>query len=193
MRAARLMATPARLAVLAIALALPLAGCEPGASGAGSTIANGYHPDARGDVGSLTYRAVDRLVAGLPDLTLGKGVAVASIVDEQRVDKSTPFGNQVADLARSRLVQKGVLVYEMRMRSAVLLDPKEGVITLANDRTKVVAPPSVTAILTGTYAAGDNSVTVSLKLVSVSDARIVGAVDFVVPRRGSEQLLSPPT
>lgn len=187
--------TAARMMFLAAALAaaVPLGGCEVGPSGAGSTISSGYHPEARGDVGSLTYRAVDRLVAGLPDLTLGKSVAVASIVDEQRVDKSSPFGNLVADLARSRLVQKGVSVSEMRMRSAVLLDPKQGAITLANDRATVVPPPSVTAILTGTYAAGDSFVTVSLKLVSVADAHIVGAVDFVVPRRGSEALLNPPT
>ncbi len=193
MTAARFMATPARVVAVAFALALPLGGCDVGTSGAGSTVANGYHPDGRGDLGSLTYRAVDRLVAGLPDLTLGKSVVVASIVDEQRVDKSSPFGNLVADLARSRLVQKGVSVSEMRMRSSVLLDPRQGAITLSNDRNTVVGPPSVSAILTGTYAAGDNSVTVSLKLVSVADSHIVGAVDFVVPRRGSEALLSPPT
>ncbi len=70
----------------------------------------------------------------MPDLSLGRAVVVGSIVDVQRVDKSMPFGNLVADLARSRLVQKGVPVSEMRLRTAVLLDKMQGAMTLANDR-----------------------------------------------------------
>jgi len=185
-------ATILRTIFAAAVLPLLAVGCSSG-HGATSTVAAGSRPEVRGDLGSLTYRAIDRLVSEVPDLALGKSVVVGSIVDVQRVDKSVPFGNLVADLARSRLVQKGVDVSEMRLRSSVLLDHKEGAITLANDRTSVLPPPNASAILTGTYAEGDEMIFVSLKLVAVSDARIVGAVDFAVPRRGSEILLIPAT
>jgi hypothetical protein len=179
--------------LLAAAVALPLlvAGCSIGSGG--NSASAGARPETHGDLGSLTYRAVDRLVAAVPDLALGKAVVVGSIVDVQRVDKSLAFGSLVADMARTRLVQKGVPVSEMRLRSAVLLDHKQGAIALSNDRDSVKPPPSAVAILTGTFAAGDDLIFVSLKLVDVSDARIVGAVDFAVPRRGSETLLTPAT
>jgi len=179
-------------AMLAMAGALALGGCTISTSGASSTVLRGGSPEVHGDLGTLTYRAVDRLVAAVPDLQLGRSVVVGSIVDVQRVDKSMPFGNLVADLARTRLVQKGVTVSEMRLRNSVLLDKKEGEITLANDRSAVHPPPYASAILTGTYAAGDDFIYVSLKLVGVTDARIVAAVDFAVPRHGSEILLIPP-
>jgi hypothetical protein len=179
-----------RLPAILSALALPLlvAGCGTEPAPWSSQVT-----EVRGDLGTLTYRAVDRLVAEVPELAVGESVVVGSIVDVQRVDTSVRFGNLVADLARSRLVQKGVPVSEMRLRTAVLLDSKQGAMTLANERTAVRAPPSASAILTGTYAAGDIFIFVSLKLVAANDARIVGAVDFAVPRHGSELLLIPAT
>jgi len=193
MRGAGALATPVGLLAIALAAALPLGGCTISTSTATSAAMHASGPESRGDLGTLTYRAVDRLVAAIPELAMGKSVVVGSIVDVQNVGTSLPFGNLVADLARSRLVQKGVMVSEMRLRSAVMFDEKQGSITLANDRSSIVSPPSAVAILTGTYAASDDMIYVSLKLVAVSDARIVGAVDFAVPRTGSETLLSPAT
>lgn len=177
---------------LATLAALPLlAGCGVG-SHSSSSLSGGTRQEAGGELGGLTYRAIDRLLTEVPDLALGKPVVVGSIVDVQRVDKSLVFGSLVAELARTRLVQKGVPVSEMRLRTEVLLDHKQGALLFSNDRGAVVPPPNVAAVLTGTYAQGDEMVFVSLKLVAVSDARIVGAVDFEVPRHGSENLLIAP-
>ncbi len=181
---------PRLLAVLLVPALV--AGCSSG-SGGGYAQYSQARPESHGDLGSLTYRAGDRLVAAVPDITLGKAVVVGSIVDVQRVDRSQPFGSLVADLARTRLVQKGVPVEEMRLRSAILLDHKQGAMALSNDRESVRGAPAAVAILTGTFAAGDDLIFVSLKLVDESDARIVGAVDFAIPRRGSETLLTPAT
>jgi hypothetical protein len=180
-----------RSAILtALATAVLLCGCISGPESATSSITVGSRPEARGDVGTLTYRAVDRLVAEAPELGLGRPVVVGSIVEVQRVDRTTPFGNLVADLARTRLVQKGVVVSETRLRTTMLLDHKQGEMTLSHDRGSVVAPPSASGILTGTYATSDDLIYVSLKLVSLADAHIVSAVDFAVPRRGAETLLA---
>jgi hypothetical protein len=192
MRGAGVLATPVGFFLIASAAALPLGGCTISTTAAGSSTMNDADPAKVDVLGNLTYRAIDKLVAALPELAMGKAVVVGSIVDVQEVDKSLPFGNLVADLARSRLVQKGVIVSEMRLRSAVMFDEKQGSITLANDRSALVPPPNAVAILTGTYAASDEMIYVSLKLITVSDARIVGAVDFAMPRTGSETLLAPP-
>ena len=191
MHAAWAKRTP-RLLAMAFVPALALAGCgQP--STATSSVLQGSQPEMRGDLGTLTYRAVDRLVAAVPELQVGQPVAVGSIVDVQRVDRSLPLGNLIADLARSRQVQRGVPVSEMRLRSEVRFDHKQGELLFSNDPRAVVPAPSVAAVLTGTYAAGDEMIFVSLKLVAVSDARIVGAVDFEVPRHGTETLLMPST
>ena len=141
-----------------------------------------------------TYQAVDRLLQATPQLTPDVPVVVSSITDAQRIDQSSRFGNIVADLVRSRLAQEHVAVSEPRLRSAMLLKTNEGEMMLARDSRAIVPGPLYSLILTGTYAAADSRVYVALKLVSVYDARILSAVDFVVRRDNDiSNLLDDPT
>lgn len=136
----------------------------------------------RTDVGDLTYRAIDRLLAGAPEIAPGMTLAVSSMSDVERLNKSSQFGNIVADLARGRLVQQGISVAELRLRSAMLLEDGQGEMMLSRDPRSMVPPQGVAAIVTGTYAVGGNKIYVSLKLISRGDARIISAVDYAVPR-----------
>lgn len=144
-----------------------------------------------GDLGTLTYRAVDRLLAQAPEIAPGSTLVVASVANVQELDKSSPFGNIVADLTRDRLVQQGINVVEPRLRTAMLLKHAQGEMMLSRDPRAMVAPPSAAGVLTGSYAVGGDRIYVSLKLVSRTDARIVSATDYAVPRyRDANGLLS---
>jgi hypothetical protein len=65
---------------------------------------------------------------------------------------------------------------------------------LARDRRALVAPPSATDVVAGTYAIGNGKVYVSLKIISTTDSHIAAAADFSVPRFGDSDalLLNPP-
>lgn len=170
--------------IAAIAFALvPVAGCTdnflPSAPASSSVLGN-TNP-GRGELGRTTYRAVDHLLAAAPGLAADTPLLVSSIVDTQDLGASTPFGNMVAEMVRSRLVQRGAKIAEPRLRTAMRLDPDQGEFMLARDRRAVVPPPNVAGIVTGTYAVGGEVVYVSLKLVSATDAQIISASDFVVP------------
>jgi hypothetical protein len=167
---------------IAIALILALAGCtnDPRAP-ASSTVTSGASPYIQGDLGTLTYRAVDLLLAGAPGVQANAPLVVASIASEKNVDTSSQLGNIVADMVRTRLVQDGRLTAEMRLRNAVSFNSKEGEFLLSRNRRALVPPPHAAAIVTGTYAVGYDRVYVSLKLISATDARIISAADFVVP------------
>jgi hypothetical protein len=150
----------------------------------------GASPITEGDLGERTYRAIDRMIDASPTLmTAGAPIAVGSIADIQDVNRATPFGNIVADFARTRLVQRGIPVTELRLRSSVLLDRTQGELMLARDRRALYPPPAVSDLLTGTYALGSGRVFVSLKIVSTASARIIAAADFVVARGGDADTL----
>jgi len=135
-----------------------------------------------GSLGTLTYRAVDQLLAAAPEIRAGTPLVVTSISDADKIDKTSTLGNIVADLVRSRLVQEGLTVSEMRLRSSVFLDRRHGEMILSRNPRTLMPPPNVAAIVTGTYAIGDVDVYVSLKIISAADARIISAADFVVPK-----------
>ncbi|HTI82771.1 MAG TPA: FlgO family outer membrane protein [Acetobacteraceae bacterium] len=170
------------LGSVAITLTLAMTGCagDPQAP-ANSTVTAGPSAYTRGDLATLTYRAVDVLLAAAPELQGDAPFVVASIANVKDVDTSSPLGNIVADMVRTRLVQDGHVTTEMRLRSAVKFNSKEGEFLLSRNRQALVAPPQAAAFVTGTYAVGFDKVYVSLKLVSATDARIISAADFVVP------------
>jgi hypothetical protein len=173
-----------------------LAGCQQLSDPPGpaySSVLQGSAPAAHRDLGTLTYRAVDLMLAAAPALTPSTPLMVATVSDVQELDTSTPFGNIVADFVRGRLVQNGLSVSDIRLRSAVLLSQHQGELMLSRNRKALLPPPNIAAVVTGTYAVADTQVFVSLKIVSESDSRIISAADFVVARHsGSDALLHQP-
>ncbi len=150
-------------------------------------------PAGRSDLGSLTYVALDRLMAGATAIGPDTPLVVATVTDVLRVDRGTRFGNLLADLIRTRLTQRGMTVSEPRLRATMRMAPSQGEFMLGRDTRHLVPPPAAAALLTGTYATGGRMVYVSLKLVSASNGRILSAADFAVPRfPDADELLRDP-
>jgi TolB-like protein len=145
----------------------------------------------QGDLATLTYRAVDLLLAGASGITPATPLIVSSIVDAQNVETSSALGNIVADMIRTRIVQNGHTVSEIRLRDDISFNKGEGEFLLSRNRHALMAPPQVAAVVTGTYAESYDKVYVSIKLVSATDAHIIAGADFVVPLREVGGMLQP--
>ncbi|OYV36146.1 MAG: hypothetical protein B7Z80_16425 [Rhodospirillales bacterium 20-64-7] len=130
-----------------------------------------------------TYTAVDNMLDRAPDLLGNKGpLVVGSVEDIHDVNSSTPFGNIISEMVRTRLVQHGLRVTEMRVRSSVLLERTSGEMLLSRDKRALLPAPVAADIVTGTYAVGSSKVYVSLKIINPSDGHIKAAADFVTDR-----------
>jgi TolB-like protein len=138
-----------------------------------------------------TYFAVNQMLAQDPTLLAAASPAVVgSISDIRDVNHSTPFGNIIADLIRSRLVQRELPVIDMRLRSAVELDRIQGEMMLSREVRDVRQPPPVAAeVVTGTYAVASGTVFVSLKIIEADNARILAAYDFEIVRTADVERL----
>jgi hypothetical protein len=134
----------------------------------------------------LTYAAIDKIGYCASNVVSDQvPITVSSITDSQHLDRSSPFGNVVADFARARLAENHMAVSEPRLRAELLMRPDEGEMFLGRDPAKLTNPhPLYAAVLTGTYGVGEQYVFVSLKLIRTDNARILAAADFVVPRQG---------
>ena len=131
----------------------------------------------------LVYSAIDKITQlGEPELSQIVPITVASVTESQRLDKSSTFGNVVADFARSRLAQNHMAVSEQRLRSSMLLKADQGEMMLGREPRNLVAPPLYSTVLTGTYGVGGENVFVSLKLIRADNGQILSAADFIVWR-----------
>jgi TolB-like protein len=121
------------------------------------------------------------MLASAPGVTRDTRLVVASLTDARNLDHSSALGNIVADMVRSRLVQKGHQIAEVRLRSTMSLKHDNGELMLSRNRSTLMPAPAAAAIVTGTYAVSYEKVYVSLKLISASNSRIIAAADFVMP------------
>jgi hypothetical protein len=140
---------------------------------------------------AMVYPVVDQMLNQDPTLVpTGGPIVVGSIADLRDVNRTTPLGNAIAELVRSRLVQRHFTITDLRLRSQVLLDRSQGELMLSRDSRAVRPPPDAAEIVSGTYAIGSGTVYVSLQILAASDARIMAAGDFMLPRTADvDQLL----
>ena len=167
---------------IVVPVGLALAGCASTAEAPATSASTiGSAPYIASDFGTLTYRAVDTMLAAAPQIAPDTPLVVASLSDVQNLESGSALGNIAADMIRTRLVQDGHTASEIRLRSAIAFNRGQGEFFLSRDRLAVLPFPAVAAVVTGTYAASFDKVYVSLKLVAASDAHIISAADFVVP------------
>jgi TolB-like protein len=164
------------------ALCLAATGCatDPNEAATGS-VTPGASPYQQLDLSTLTYRAVDLILASAPEVSADTPLVVASLSNAKTLETSSALGNIVADMIRTRLAQTGHNTSEVRLRSAMSLKKDNGEFLLSRNRSALMSAPIAAAVVTGTYATSYEKVYVSIKLISANDAHIVAGADFVVP------------
>lgn len=173
-------AVPRSVAVLALAVAAAasLSGCAGYYYGEkyGPTLAWAQSKDL---VGS-SYAAADALLLGA-SLDARAPVLVATLVDLDHLQQSSRFGRVLSEQIAGRLVQRGLPVPELRLRSSVALVPYEGQLLLSRELRDVSRAHAAQAVVVGTYAVSGRQVYISLKLVRAEGNTTVAAHDYALP------------
>jgi TolB-like protein len=176
---------------LALAMAMAAAGCavDPSVQGT-SSVTQGPSPYIDAQLGTLTYRAVDLILGSAPQVGADAPLVVGSIVDANNVEQTSPLGNILADMVRTRIVQNGHTTSEVRLRTNMAFNKGAGEYMLSRNPRTLLGPSAAAVIVTGTYAVASEEVYISIKLVSATDARILSGADYVVPLRAVAGLLN---
>jgi TolB-like protein len=136
---------------------------------------------------SSSYAAADRIltVAAKQELlSRDKRVLVASWVDVNQVSRTSIFGKMMAEQLASRLVQQGVAVMEVKLRSSLFITEKGGEMLLSREIKEISQQHNAEAVIVGTYAdAGSSGVYVTVKLVRAADGLVMSATNFMVDRK----------
>jgi len=136
---------------------------------------------------SSSYAAADRLLTPVAKQELlgkDKRVLVASWVDVNQVSRTSIFGKMMAEQLASRLVQQGVAVMEVKLRSSLFITEKGGEMLLSREIKEISQQHNAEAVIVGTYAdAGSSGVYVTVKLVRAVDGLVMSATNFMVERK----------
>lgn len=145
-----------------------------------------------------SYVATDKVIRqARVAVNMDTPLLVGTLHDINKMETTTALGRMIAEQVSTRLVQRGHLVTELKLRNSVnIQDTKKGAETageflLSRDVRAIAGEHKAAAIVTGTYAVADTKILVNLKIVDVAGGNIIASTDYTLPRTENvEALLS---
>ena len=134
---------------------------------------------------ATAYDTVDQLIEQHPNLQDTDRILVATAVDVNDVRDTSMFGRVITECIQARLTQLDRDVIHATVREDHLLVRNEGQFLLSRDVANLAADYNARTALVTTYAVLENSVILSLKLVSTVESSTLAAQDVVLRRTES--------
>jgi len=140
------------------------------------------------------YAAVDKLVAATAvPVVKTAPLLIATMVNIDSMSQSSRFGRLISEQVATRLTQLGYHVVEMKLRNDVYIREGTGELLLSRDVRDLSKNYNAQVVVVGNYAIAAGYVYLTLKAVTVTDNRVVGAVSYLLPlTENNKALLAPP-
>jgi TolB-like protein len=128
-----------------------------------------------------TYSATENLIEkSQVVIDRGKPLLVTSIVNVNKLEESSGPGRMITEQISGRIVQLGYTTIEPKLRNSLSIQGS-GELILSRDVKLLKANYPAQAVVSGTYAIGSEQVHINLKLIELSEGRILSSVDYVIP------------
>jgi TolB-like protein len=128
------------------------------------------------------YSAVDKLVAATAvPIAKSAPLLVATMVNIDSLNQSSRFGRLISEQIATRLTQLGHGVVEMKLRNDVYIREGTGELLLSRDVRTLSKNHNVQVVVVGNYAVAAGYAYLTLKMVTVTDNRVVAAVNYLLP------------
>ncbi|MBK9953802.1 MAG: hypothetical protein IPP18_01290 [Rhodocyclaceae bacterium] len=144
------------------------------------------------DITRVSYAAADALAAQIrPQLAPEAPLVVATLVNLNRLDESSPLGRLITEQVAGRFVQGGYRVVEVKLRSQLYMKRNEGELILTREVRDIARQHNARAIVAGTYAESADRVFVNMKVIELDGNVVLGAVDYQLDRDALVRSLLP--
>lgn len=141
-----------------------------------------YDSVAQSELIASNYKAADALLtqAGA-QLAPPYPVIVATLVNINALEESSPLGRLISEQVGARLTQHGYRVVELKIRQKLYMKRNEGELMLTREIKDIARQQDAQAVVIGTYTEGADRVFINLKLTQIETNIILAAVDYALP------------
>jgi TolB-like protein len=109
-------------------------------------------------------------------------IMLASFVNLENLDESSPLGRIIPQQIGSRMVQQGMNVVDVRLRTnSLLIRRGEGEFALSRELEKIKRDVDAYAVLTGTYTVIYGQIYVTAMVLRSADGVKLASMDYVLP------------
>lgn len=111
-----------------------------------------------------------------------KPILVASFVDINDLNSTSPFGRVVSQQLATPFVQAGFTLKELLLRKHfIIVKEKKGEFMLSRNFNDIIKDHNAQAVLVGTYAQAGDIIYLNSKLVDAVNGKILAAYDYSIP------------
>ncbi len=166
-----------------VVVAFLLTGCMETLFGPPPAAMPVYTPPPATDITASNYAAADALMEQLrPTVPGATPLVVATVVNINSLEDSSPLGRLMTEQVSGRLTQGGYKVVEVKLRNQLFMKRNEGELMLTRELRDIAKRHSASIVITGTYTDSGKRVFVNLKAIRLDDNVIVAAVDYDLTR-----------
>lgn len=134
------------------------------------------------------YNAVDKLLAkGKVDRN--SLLIVATVVDINHIENSSPLGRTISEQVVSRLVEYHMQLIEMKLRNNIYIKNDTGELMLSRNVEDLAKQVKADAVIVGTYSNSYDTVYVNLKIINPLTNVIISTVDYKLPKDKNIRIL----
>lgn len=141
-----------------------------------------YSSVAQSELIAANYKAADALMAQAGgQLASQHPIIVATLVNINALEASSPLGRLVSEQLGARFAQQGYKVIELKIRQKLYMKRNEGELMLTREIRDIAQQHDAQALVIGTYTEGADRVFINLKLTQVETNIALAAVDYALP------------
>jgi len=132
-------------------------------------------------VAKRTYSAVENLIEK-SQVVIDRNypLLVSTIVNVNKLEESSGPGRMITEQISGRIVQLGYKTIEPKLRNGLTIQGS-GELILSRDIKLLKSSFPAQAVVSGTYAVGNDQVSINLKLIELSEGRILSSIDYTLP------------
>ncbi len=135
--------------------------------------------------------AVDSLLTQADaEIDRSQPILIASIVNVDSLDESSTFGRMFSELLASSFVRRQYKVQEIKLRTSIFIKKRSGEFLLSRDVKTLSKKYKTNTLVVGTYALGDKTMTLSIRLIDASSGIIISGYDTVLPVGSETKVLA---
>ena len=114
-------------------------------------------------------------------LEIDPALIIATLVNINALEESSPFGRMVAEQISGQFSRRGHQIVEMKFRDNVYVKQNVGELVLTREIQQLAKTHRAQAVIVGTYAESDQVVLVNLKVIRAADNIVLASHDYAVP------------
>lgn len=134
------------------------------------------------DITRANNEAADKLVMNLREPNRQKlRLVMTTIADIDNFNNSSSLGRLIGEQLSARFAQHGLSVLEAQARHTFIVNPRTGGLVLSHDLQTIGQSQFATAAVAGTYAVGEDTVYVTLKIIRLRDGELLSSHVYTLP------------